>query len=145
MIVYNGGTYDLLHVGHLYVFRQCRELAGPGGEVVIGLNTDEFVEEFKEHKTVQSYLERSEILSAIKHIDRVIPNVGGRDARIAVEAIRPDIIAVGNDWYSVNDEKYCKQMGFTRDWLMERSISLRYMKWMPGYSSTNIRNAAGGV
>jgi glycerol-3-phosphate cytidylyltransferase len=145
MRVYNGGTYDLLHVGHLYVFKQMRDWAGRDGEVIIGLNTDEFVEEFKGHKTVQSYLERSEILSAIKYIDRIVPNVGGKDSTIVLDAIRPDYIAAGHDWYSPDDEKYCKQMGFTKEWLRDRDISLVYMKWMPGYSSTNIRSNAGSV
>jgi cytidyltransferase-like protein len=144
LTVYNGGTYDLLHPGHLYVFRQLRALA-QGGEVVIGLNTDEFVAEFKGHAPVQSYLERSEVLSACRLIDRVVPNVGGADSRPVLEAVAPDILAAGQDWYSPDDSRYCRQMGFTREWLDEHHVKLVYLDWLPGHSSTNLRAIARAV
>ena len=139
MRVYNGGTYDLLHPGHLYVFRQLRAL---GDEVVIGLNTDEFVAEFKGHPPVQSYLERSEVLAACRYIDHVVPNVGGADSKPVLEAVAPDILAAGHDWYSPDDARYCRQMGFTREWLDEHRIQLVYLDWLPGHSSTNLREIA---
>lgn len=142
-LVYNGGTYDLLHVGHLFVLRQLREMAGRDGEVVIALNTDEFVEEFKHHRPVQSYLERAEVLSAIRYVDRVIPNLTGADSKPTIEAVMPNIIAAGQDYYSPDGERYCRQMQFTPEWLAERNIELRYLKWLPGRSSTNLRSVAG--
>jgi cytidyltransferase-like protein len=142
VIVYNGGTYDLLHPGHLFVFRQMRELAGPDGRVVIALNTDDFVEQFKDHAPVQTYMEREAVLLGLRDIDAVIPNVGGADARPAIESVGPDIIAVGRDWWSEDDSKYCRQMGFTSEWLSDRGIRLVYMDWMPGHSSTNLRATA---
>lgn len=143
--VYNGGTYDLIHVGHLYVLRQLRELAGPDGEVIIALNTDEFVEEFKHHRPVQGYLERAEVLSAIRYVDRVIPNLTGADSKPTIESVMPDIIAAGWDYFSPGDERYCRQMQFTPEWLAERNIELRYLKWLPGRSSTNVRKIASAV
>lgn len=144
MIVLNCGTYDLLHPGHLYVFRQLRQMAGVGqqGVVVVGLNSDEFVLEFKGHPPVQSYRERYEMLAAMKDIDFVVENIGGADSKPMIEAVKPDIIAAGHDWYSQDDSKYCEQMGFTMDWLGERGIELRYLEWMPGYSSTSLRATA---
>lgn len=144
--VYNGGTYDLLHVGHLYVLRTARELAGPDGEVVIALNTDEFVERFKGHRPVQPYLERSEVLTACRYVDRVIPNVGDEDSRPALEAVMPDILLAGADWFSEDDARYCRQMGFDREWLTERGIELRYMpRLVDGRSSTNLRTIARAI
>jgi cytidyltransferase-like protein len=88
MIVYNGGTYDLLHPGHLFVFRQMRELAGPDGRVVIALNTDDFVEHFKGHPPVQSYDERAAVLRGLRDIDEVVPNTSGPDARPSSRWVR---------------------------------------------------------
>ena len=141
-VVFNCGTYDLLHPGHLYVFRQLKEMSGMFGEVVVGLNTDDFVERFKGHKPVQTYAQRFEMLSALRDIDRVVCNTGGEDARIIIEEVQPDIIAAGHDWYSEDDSKYCRQMGFTKEWLAERRIELVYLDWMEGYSSTNLRATA---
>lgn len=146
MRVYVGGTFDLLHPGHLYVLRRARELAGRGGEVVIALNTDEFVERFKGHRPVQPYLERSEVLAALRDVDRVVPNVGGPDSRPALEAVMPDVLLAGHDWWSEDDSRYLRQMGLTADWLDARGIRLVYMdRLVPGRSSTNLRAVAGAI
>lgn len=140
--VYNGGTYDLLHAGHVFAFRQMRDWVGTRGEVVIGLNRDAFVERFKGHPTVQSLADRIEVVSSIRYVDRVVENFGDEDSKAVLELIRPDIIAVGHDWWSLDDSRYCQQMGFTPEWLRERQIVLRYMAWMPDRSSTNLRQGA---
>ncbi len=142
MIVYNGGTYDLLHPGHLFVFRQMRELAGPDGKVVVAVNSDEFVSEFKGHPPVQSYEERAAMLAALRDVDEVWKNVGGADSKPAIEMVRPDIIAVGRDWWSEDDSKYLTQMGFDWPWLDARGIKLVYLDWKDGHSSTNLRATA---
>ena len=142
MIVYNGGTYDLLHPGHLFVFRQMRELAGPDGKVVVAVNSDEFVAEFKGHPPVQSYEERAAMLAALRDVDEVWKNVGGADSKPAIEMVRPDIIAVGRDWWSEDDSKYLNQMGFDWPWLDARGIRLVYLDWKDGHSSTNLRATA---
>jgi len=139
--VYNGGTYDLLHAGHLFAFRQMRQIAGPSGEVIIGLNTDSFVERFKGHETVQKLEERMEIVAALRLVDRVVVNTGDEDSKPVLEAVMPDVIAVGADWWSPDDEKYCRQMGFDHVWLAQRGIELRYMLALPGRSSTKIRDS----
>lgn len=143
--VYNGGTFDGLHVGHLYVFRQMRALAGADGEVVVGLNTDAFVERFKGHPTIQKLEERMEIVAALRLVDRVMVNTGDEDSRPVLDAVMPDVIAVGHDWYSADDSRYCAQMGFTPDWLAERGIRLHYMRFLPGHSSTRLRAVAREV
>jgi glycerol-3-phosphate cytidylyltransferase len=137
--VYNGGTYDLLHAGHMFAFRQMRQLAGPDGEVIIGLNTDEFVARFKDHATVQPLAERLAIVSALRLVDVVLVNVGDEDSKVILEVVRPDVIAVGPDWWSEDDSRYCLQMGFTPEWLEARQIALHYMRLLPDHSSTRIR------
>jgi pantetheine-phosphate adenylyltransferase len=42
MKVMVGGTFDPLHDGHKSLLSRSFELAGPGGQVVIGLTTDSF-------------------------------------------------------------------------------------------------------
>lgn len=145
MRVFNCGTYDLLHPGHLYVLRQAR-LMSDGGEVVIGLNSDEFVARFKGHPTVQTYLERDAVLSAIVYVDRVVPNTGDEDMRPVVEAVMPDILLVGADWASQDHSRYFHQTKLDQRWLDERGIKLRYMdRLVPGRSSTNLRSIAGSM
>ena len=141
--VYNGGTYDLIHAGHLFAFRQMRQIAGAGGEVVVGLNSDEFVERFKHHPTVQSLAERLELVAAIRYVDRVVVNFGDEDSRPILELVMPDIIAVGHDWHDAGAPepwaRYYAQMRIDEDWLRLRRIKLVGLDWMPDRSSTEIR------
>lgn len=146
MRVYVGGSFDLLHHGHRYMLRSARDIATVDGEVIVSLNTDDFHLAYKGRLPVQSYLERSEALTACRDVDRVIPNVGGADSRPALEAVMPDVLLAGADWYSPEDSLYCAQMGLTADWLDERGIELRYMRRrIPGYSTTRLRTVAGGT
>ena len=58
------GTFDLLHVGHIELFKKCRELAGDS-KFIIGLNTDEFIFKYKKNKPIMTYEERKEIILII--------------------------------------------------------------------------------
>ncbi|HOB18171.1 MAG TPA: phosphopantetheine adenylyltransferase [Candidatus Methanoculleus thermohydrogenotrophicum] len=65
MKVMVGGTFDPLHAGHKKLLARSFELAGPDGEVIIGLTTDEFAGS-KEHP-VRPYQERlANVASFIK-------------------------------------------------------------------------------
>jgi glycerol-3-phosphate cytidylyltransferase len=131
--IYTGGTFDLFHSGHVNFLKRCHEL----GEVIVSLNTDEFIEEYKGRLPVMSYAERSAILHACRYVDGVIPNVGGADSKTAILEVEPDIIAIGTDWARKN---YYAQMGFDQDWLDAHSISLMYIPYTRGISTTDLKS-----
>jgi glycerol-3-phosphate cytidylyltransferase len=131
-VVYTGGTFDLPHPGHYRLL----ERAADFGEVVVAINTDEFIYSYKGKYPVLTYNEREEILMACKWVDRVIPNFGGEDSTISIEMVKPDYIIIGSDWAR---RDYYKQMGFTQDWLDERGIGLIYVPYTKGISSTDIK------
>lgn len=136
--VYTGGTFDLFHAGHVAFLKKCAEF----GSVTVSLNTDEFIESYKGKPPVMSYAERRAVVEACRFVDKVIPNLGGADSRSAIAAAVPDIIIIGSDW-AVKD--YHKQMGFTQEWLDERKISLCYIPYTHGISSTEIKKRLLGV
>lgn len=140
MIVYTGGTFDLFHIGHVRLLMRCHLMAGFAGQVVVSLNTDEFVDSYKGRPPVIPYEQRAEVLEACRYVDRVIPNSGGADSRPAIELVHPDIIAVGSDWEKRN---YLAQMGFGPDWLIARGIRLVFVPYTDGVSSSAIREAIG--
>lgn len=130
--VYTGGTFDLFHAGHANFLRQCYKL----GEVIVALNTDDFVEAYKGKPPVMSYKEREAVLKSCRWVKGVIPNEGGADSKSMIELVEPDFLAVGSDWAKKN---YYKQMGFTQEWLDERDITLVYIPYTQGISSTEIK------
>lgn len=131
-IVYNGGTYDLFHAGHVNFLRQCAIL----GDVVVALNTDEFIEEYKGRRPVMTYDERRKVLEACKYVTRVIPNTGGADSKISIEQVSPDVVAIGTDWLTKN---YYHQMNFTQEWLDAHNIVLVYIPYTDEISTTAIK------
>lgn len=130
--IYTGGTFDLYHAGHARFLARCAEL----GEVTVSLNTDEFIEEYKGKPPVISFADRAEVLLSTRSVSQVIPNSGGSDSRWAIEAVMPDIIAIGTDWAR---RDYYKQMGFDQDWLDDRAIALIYIPYTQGISSTAVK------
>lgn len=135
--VYTGGTFDLFHAGHVEFLKTCAEL---GDNVYVALNTDEFIAEYKGKPPVISYEDRKKVLLACKYVDFVIPNSDGKDSRPTIESVAPHIVAIGSDWAR---KDYYKQMNFTQDWLDERGISLIYIPYTQGISSTEIKQRLG--
>lgn len=130
--VYTGGTFDLFHAGHVEFLRRCAEL----GSVTVSLNEDEFIEKYKGKRPVISYAEREAVLLGCRWVDRVVPNMGGADSRVAISYCRPDLIVIGSDWAR---RDYYAQMQFDQDWLDERGIGLVYIPYTQGISSTAIK------
>jgi len=135
-IVYTGGTFDLFHSGHVNLLKRCREVAGQDGKVVVALNTDDFIFQFKNKKPICSEQERLDVLLACRYVDEVVMNVGGQDSRISIEMVGPNYIVVGSDWAK---KDYYAQMSFTQEWLDERGIGLVYVPYTQTISSTKIR------
>lgn len=117
------GTFDLLHPGHVALFRECRKLAGPGGKVVVAVNRDGFVARFKHKTPVLSCDERMEIIRAVRYVDEVVDNTGEHQHHL-IESFRPDWLAIGVDWAT---RDYYAQLDITPAWLAERRISLVYL------------------
>lgn len=136
-VVYTGGTFDLVHSGHVKFLNHCRKIAGSTGIVVVSLNTDEFIESYKGKQPVMSYAERKEVLLGLRSVDQVVPNTGGIDSKPAILGVMPDFIVVGSDWAK---KDYYRQMGFTQSWLDDLEISLVYVPYTEGISSTDLKS-----
>ncbi len=134
MTVYTGGTFDIPHMGHTNFFRHCK-MYFPNDKLVVSLNTDEFIMEYKGRPPFFSYAERERLIKLSGYVDMVIKNIGGADSKRTILQVYPRIIIIGMDWLS---KDYCKQMGFTPEWLQERGIALMYIPYTEGISTTEI-------
>ncbi len=128
----------MFHSGHVALLKRCSEI----GSVTVALNTDEFITKYKGKPPVVSYSERESVLLACRYVDAVVPNTGGTDSTIAIDAVQPDIIVVGTDWAR---RDYYAQMGFDQDWLDERGIGLAYIPYTKGISTTDLKKRINNV
>jgi glycerol-3-phosphate cytidylyltransferase len=136
MIIYTGGSFDGLHVGHLELLASCRELAGPMGRVVVSLNTDSFIERYKGKAPRFNYAARKELLSACRYVDLVVRNLGSEQSGYAIDVVQPDLLAIGDDWAS---KDYLGQLGISQEWLDERELKIVYVPRTRGVSSSALR------
>ena len=130
------GTFDMLHIGHLKLFRRCLHL---GESLVVGLNKDEFIKAFKGKSPVMSYKEREAMITETGFVDKVIPNDQRRKGSTALKTIlksKADLIVVGSDWLK---KDYLGQIGVTAEQLEKYGISLCFVPYTEGISTTEVK------
>ena len=91
-VVYVGMSADLIHTGHLNILNRAAEL----GSVVVGVLTDEAIASYK-RLPYMNYEMRAEIVSNLKQVDEVIPQVT-LDYAENLKALKPDFVVHGDDW-----------------------------------------------
>ena len=129
-VVMTGGTYDILHVGHLFTLEQARFL---GDALVVVLATDKTVKRLKNRLPANKAQDRAQILECLRTVDAVI--IGSEtDFMKTVDLIDPDIIAIGYNQEEQEKELYDKVSA--RGHSHVRIIRLK--KYVPGKSTTKI-------
>ena len=120
-VIYTTGAFDPFHYGHLNILRKSKELAE---YVIVGVSTDSLIKKAKNRTSFMPLNERMEILSEMKCVDKVIPQID-KNKQLIVDKYNIDAIIVGSDWKG----KYPKV-----------SCDIIYVDYTVGISSSLIRN-----
>lgn len=100
-IVFTNGCFDILHRGHTFLLQQASDLA-ENGILIVGLNTDDSVKRLKgEHRPVNVFEDRAEVLANIYTVDAVIGFEEDTPIHL-IEAILPDFLVKGGDYQPEN-------------------------------------------
>ncbi len=91
---YASGVFDMFHVGHLNILRRAAESCE---RLVVGVATDEYVEQLKGSRPVIPTDERLDIVSALTVVDEVMLD-HSEDKTLAWAARPFDVIFKGDDW-----------------------------------------------
>jgi len=95
------GTFDLLHMGHIYYLRESKKL---GDKLIVVVATDSTVRRLK-HEPVNPEQTRLNLVKELRIVDDAY--LGHEDDMYKiVEEIKPDIIALGFD--QIHDENKIK-------------------------------------
>lgn len=94
-VVFTNGCFDLLHGGHIHLFREARKL---GDVLIVAVNDDESVKKIKgTSRPIFPLEERLEILEAIEDID-YLTSFSEETPRKIIMRLLPDVLVKGGDW-----------------------------------------------
>ena len=121
--VWTNGTFDILHPGHIELFKVARSL---GDKVIVATDTDEKIKKDKGFdRPINDLCYRVAMLEAIKYIDVVLTFNTRQELEDLIQLYQPDILLLGDDWRD----------GEVVGW--EHAVETRFFPRVGGYSSSN--------
>jgi len=123
-IVWTNGCFDVLHMGHIELFRYAKQ---QGTKLYVGVDSDEKVKQDKgQDRPFNNLNDRIQFLRAIRYVDKVIPFNSTQHLEETIKNISPDVMVIGADWRGkvVVGEQYAGK--------------LKFFNRISGYSTTNI-------
>ena len=134
-IGYTQGTFDMFHIGHLNLLKHAKEYCDI---LIVGVNADILVEEYKHKTPVINQEERAEIMRSIRYVDNVVICYTLKKTEMH-NWLHFDAIFIGDDWKG-NDrwtetEKNLKKVG----------ADVVYLKHTDGVSSTMLRSKTSNI
>ena len=120
----------MFHIGHLNILRKAKEQCD---YLIVGVSTDELVQNEKHKTPIIPFSERCEIVSAIKYVDKVVPQED-KNKYNAWQKYHFDKMFVGSDWKGTeawnNYESQFAPVG----------VEIVYLDHTDGISSTILRD-----
>lgn len=124
------GVFDYFHIGHLRLFKQCKEFAD---YLIVAVQKEEYVLKYKpDCKLLYSTEERVEILQSLRDVDEVV--VYETVSPETLETIDFDILALGEDHRG-------GRFDVVEQWCNVHSKKVVRLKRTDGISSTMIKNS----
>ena len=129
--IFTVGVYDMLHIGHILLFKHVKELF-PGEEckLIVAVQDGDFILKYKPGtKMVYSTEERLFMVSSIRWVDEVVTY---QDVDVDIKKIKFDVFAKGPDQLHT---------GFQRAiaWCEENGKQVVIVPRTDGISSTMLR------
>lgn len=122
------GVFDYFHLGHLRLFKQCKEHAD---YLIVAVQDGNYILQFKPNAHIlYSTEERVEILQSLRVVDKVViyQTVG----IAALEKIEFDILALGEDHIGARFDEMV-------NWCKEHGKAVVRLKRTPGIASSDIK------
>ena len=96
MKIWTNGCFDILHRGHIELFRYAKSL---GDELIVGIDTDKKVKKDKgKGRPINSLNDRIMMLNSLIYVDKVIPFDSTSELEKTIKRIHPSIMVIGADW-----------------------------------------------
>lgn len=128
-IGYTSGVFDMFHIGHLNILKRAKERCD---YLIVGVSTDEVVQDYKHHTPVIPFKQRAAIVEAIKYVDKVVPQTT-MDKLQMWEQNHFDVMFHGDEWkgtelYNKYEQEFAKV-----------GVQIEYLPHTDGISSSQLR------
>lgn len=126
---YTQGTFDMFHIGHLNLLRNAKKQCET---LIVGVNSDSLVRQYKNKTPIISEVNRSEIIKALRYVDDVIICNTLKKTEMW-KLLHFDAIFIGDDWKGNARWKQTEQD------LRPYGADVVYLQHTEGISSTFLR------
>ena len=129
VVGYTQGTFDIFHRGHLNLLRHAKEKCD---KLIVGVNSDRLVREYKKKSTVYSEDDRMEIIRSLGFVDEVVL-CDSLDKMEKWKKYKFDKVFIGDDW------KGNARWETTKKDLARVGVEVVFLPHTEGISSSMIR------
>ena len=129
-IGYTQGVFDMFHIGHLRLINHAKEQCE---KLIVGVNSDKLVEQYKKKTPVVKEADRAEIIRNLKSVDRC-EIVETLDKIEILKNMHFDAIFIGDDW------KGNARWAQTEKDLSVYDVLVVYLPYTQNVSSTILRD-----
>lgn len=113
------GSFDLMHAGHVLMFKECKEHCD---YLLVGVQSDPTIDRPNKDKPIMTHDERIELVKSVKYVDNIITYDSERDLMSLLTTLRPDVRFLDESWktqpftgislpvrirFTARDSKYC--------------------------------------
>ena len=95
-IVWTNGCFDILHRGHIELFKYAKSL---GGTLLVGVDSDFKVKQDKgQDRPFNNQEDRIELLNSIRYIDKVFLFNTTEQLDRTIKNVQAQVMVIGSDW-----------------------------------------------
>lgn len=129
MIGFTAGAFDMFHIGHLNLINNARKHCD---YLIVGVNSDELIQEYKKKGAIIPFEERFAIVSSIKGVDKAI-RIDSLDKEPTWKVTPYHLLFIGSDWKG--NERWLK----TEQQMAAYGVKVIYLPYTEGTNSSLIR------
>ncbi|TGD22747.1 glycerol-3-phosphate cytidylyltransferase [Companilactobacillus suantsaicola] len=126
---YTQGVFDMFHIGHLNLINNAKEQCD---ELIVGVNSDRLVKEYKGKVPVVSQDNRKKIVENVKAVDKAVI-AETLDKLEQLDKYGFDAIFIGDDWKG--NERWTQTVSD----LSKKNVQVIFLPRTKGVSSTGMR------
>lgn len=135
IIGFTAGAFDMFHVGHLNLLKNAKARCD---YLIVGVNTDELIESYKDKRVVVPLAERVQIIEAIKYVDEVVV-VDTLNKEMMWQRKKFNVVFIGDDW------KGSDRWNETEAIMQSHGVDVVYLPYTTGTTSTLLREKLKGL